>query len=758
MAELFEKSKRDYLDYLFEQYKKGLLDDASLTPLIEAGYITSKPKEKKGGDMSYVYEKQKEETAVLSRRDYFVVNYEKYASFPNNISREDWIPASVISHSDDFYEWINNITFGYFTDAIERHEYKKYELYKAQCFKWLAEDSSPTNHVDEERKIQCIKTEYSRCRQNTMYFAIKYCYVKEGDDSAGKIRYKPKEVNSFLFYLLDCGYSLFIGKPRQIYSSTTMGIYALKKILLQKNYFIKFIAEDDKTVQEIFRDKIKYPFAELPVWMTPKVLSDSAENFWLGQKVTKGEIKGQNSRIAVVPPTVTAINGGSPQLVFIDEIGSINILTEMIAEGLPTMFMDKYGDGNLEMKRQLVAWGTGVGSAKGKGAYQREWYRILGLWEEKNKQLGFVPIFLSWHTRCNAKHYKEQKAIYYGGKNLETGIDLETNKKMFHQHYPSSFKDMFILSGNTLVGKELIDEGLSRIRKIDHSQRPVAGYLEPVFDYTKPESENSDVPFKIIDANFIPCNDDEMDRATCWRLLPPDRSWINRYYSGVDPIAVETGHSMFSTTIWDKFNHAPVCILNFRKQHDHKYCFLQSVLMEIYYDTNRAQNNKEGCPDLIEANIGTNYVDYCERAGFFKHFVYTSELPERLRGGARKIGVDNKGLRALYIIDKMRECVKTYYKNFYFEVIFKQLDTFVQKTTSKTETWEALDKIAYFDDVLFSLTYAYINAEYVHDHKVPQCIEQTERQISKIKYPKKSKADGSLTRRPEKKLIKTSIW
>jgi hypothetical protein len=180
--------------------------------------------------------------------------------------------------------------------------------------------------------------------------------------------------------------------------------------------------------------------------------------------------------------------------------------------------------------------------------------------------------------------------------------------------------------------------------------------------------------------------------------------------------------------------------------------------MEIYYDTNRAQNNKEGCPDLIEANIGTNYVDYCERAGFFKHFVYTSELPERLRGGARKIGVDNKGLRALYIIDKMRECVKTYYKNFYFEVIFKQLDTFVQKTTSKTETWEALDKIAYFDDVLFSLTYAYINAEYVHDHKVPQCIEQTERQISKIKYPKKSKADGSLTRRPEKKLIKTSIW
>jgi hypothetical protein len=180
--------------------------------------------------------------------------------------------------------------------------------------------------------------------------------------------------------------------------------------------------------------------------------------------------------------------------------------------------------------------------------------------------------------------------------------------------------------------------------------------------------------------------------------------------------------------------------------------------MEIYYDTNRAQNNKEGCPDLIEANIGTNYVDYCERAGFFKHFVYTSELPERLRGGSRKIGVDNKGLRALYIIDKMRECVKTYYKNFYFEVIFKQLDTFVQKTTAKTETWEALDKIAYFDDVLFSLTFAYINAEYVHDHKVPKCVEETERQVSKVKYPVRRMSDGSLTRVAEKKTLKTSIW
>ena len=105
----------------------------------------------------------------------------------------------------------------------------------------------------------------------------------------------------------------------------------------------------------------------------------------------------------------------------------------------------------------------------------------------------------------------------------------------------------------------------------------------------------------------------------------------------------------------------------------------------------------------------------------------------------------------------MRECVKTYYKNFYFDIIFKQLDTFVQKTTSKTETWEALDKIAYFDDVLFSLTYAYINAEYVHDHKTPKCVEETERQMSHIKYPLKRMSDGTLTRMPEKKIIRAAV-
>ncbi len=744
--ELFEQSKQDHLDYLFEQYQKGLLDKASWTPLIEAGYISTV-----NADLGV-----KPSTSHLVIENFFERNYQKYSTY-ENITKADWMPDSIIRHTDDFYEWINSTTYGYFNEneVVSRLKFPKFEKYKAQCFKWLQEDSSPTNHVDDEKRVACIKQEYVRCRENTMYFATKYGFVKEGNDGSGKMRYKPKEHNSFIFYLLDCGYSLFIGKPRQIFFSTTIGIYALKKILFQKNFFVKFIAEDDKTVQEIFRDKIKYPFAELATWMSPNVLSDAADNFWLGIKAKKGEIKGQNSRISVVPPSKTAINGGSPQLVLIDEIGSISILTEMIMEAWPTMFVDKNSDGNLEFTRQICAFGTGVSDgAKGKGAFQREWYRILNLWEEKNRQVGFVPIFLSWHTRCDAKHYKEQKAVAYGGKNLESGIDLETNKKMFHQHYPSTFKDMFILSGNTLVGKEIIDEGISNIRRLPHEQRPVAGYFEPVFDFTRPETENSDVPYKIIDATFIPCNDDETDRATAWRLLPPDRAWMDRYYTGVDPIAVETGHSMFSSAVWDKRNKAPVCLLNFRKQHDHKYCFLQSLLMNIYYDTNHRENNKQGSPELIEANIGTNYSDYCERAGYYKQFVTNSQLPEKLRGGSRRIGVDNKGLRALYIIDKMRECVKTYYKNIYFEVIFKQLDTFVQKQTAKTETWEALDKIAYFDDALFALTFAYINAEFCYDHKMPKKIEESERQMNRVRYVLKRKSDGTLTRVPERQILK----
>ena len=761
---LLTRSDKEYYEYLVEQQQKGLLDESSIKLLKAAGYL---PSEEERSDKKKL---EKENYSSWAKEDLFELTVAKFSAknYPNPV-KEKWIPKSITKHTLDFYKWIDAITYGFFDTVIKTVSYEKYEWYKAQAIQWFYENKSHTHYSTVEKKYENIQDELERCRQNTLYFAMKYCYVKEGNESAGRIEYVPKEHNMFIFYLLDCGYSIYIGKPRQIFASTTMGLYALKKILLQSNFFMKFIAEDADTVEEIFRDKIKYPFAELPTWLKPNVISDSAESFWLGEKIKKGEIDEPNSRISIVPPSRTAINGGSPQLVFIDEAASIPILAEMILEALPTMFVDKNQDGNLEMKRQLVCWTTGVSGVKGKNAWEHEWRRILGLWEERNGSVGIIPIFLSWHCRCDLKHYNEQMAIYFGGKNLtQTGaFDVETNKKIFYQHYPSSFNDMFLITANTLVPKSLIDEGKASVRNLAHNLQPVPGYFEPVYEITKPSGEFADIPYKIIDANFIPCNDDEVYLATAWRLIPPNHEYIDRYYQGTDPISETSGHSNFSSTIWDKLIESeqkdvmgrleykvikpktPVCILNFRKQHDPNYCFLQSVLMGLYYDTNNMANNKQGIPELIEANIGTNYCGFKERLGFAKNLVYNSQLPDKLRGGARIIGVDNKVPRFSEVINKMRECIKENYLAFKFHVIFEQLQTFVEKPKSKDFTYEALDKKIHFDDVLFSLTYAYICAEYCFDHKTPKKIVDYKKEKIRLAYPLMRDGNGMLYRTPQ---------
>ena len=148
----------------------------------------------------------------------------------------------------------------------------------------------------------------------------------------------------------DCGYNVVGGKGRQIGWTSIMGLLAVKKMIFQSNYYIKFVTEDKDTGEEIFSDKIKYPFGALPRWMMPKVKSDSGTRFWLSDKTAKGAKGYPNSRLDVVAPKNTAINGGSPQLALIDEIGNIGILGAMLNEARPTMFWNNPKTGSMTVQ------------------------------------------------------------------------------------------------------------------------------------------------------------------------------------------------------------------------------------------------------------------------------------------------------------------------------------------------------------------------------------------------------------------------
>jgi hypothetical protein len=317
-----KQAKIDYQSYLLTQYKKGILDDDKIIYLKTQGLLPSQQHKKKAPSRRNQAANKITARGIRTILDpfHFTSNTDLYKP---DITDSDWKPDSNLIHSEEFVTWVNSMLYNPIT---RMDKYLKYEYYKVQAFRWLKDKDTIVDHSTDDAKRQFIYREYERITQNTLYFAEKYGELKEGDISSGLVDYKSKEHQAIIFYMFDCGLNVIGGKGRQIGFTSAMGLAALKKLLIQNNYYIKFITEDKETGEEIFNDKIKYPFGALTSWLQPPVRGDSGNRFWLSDKMKKGDKGYPNSRIDVVAPKKTAINGGSPQLVLIDEIGNIGIL------------------------------------------------------------------------------------------------------------------------------------------------------------------------------------------------------------------------------------------------------------------------------------------------------------------------------------------------------------------------------------------------------------------------------------------------
>lgn len=677
--------------------------------------------------------------------------------YQKKIKTEEWKPASTVNHAPEFVDWINSITYGHFHT---RRFFFPYELYKRQAYDWLKTEADPNKHSDSYNRKQCVFQELDRCGANTLYFAEKYGYVKEGSGDTGLIKYHAKEHNAFLFYLFDCGYCLLVGKPRQIFATTTVGLYALKMLVTRYNYFMKFITSNDDKGLEIVRDKFKFPFQHLPSWMRAEVCSDSESVLHLGKKIKKGEFGFPNSRIEQCAPSSTAINGGSPQMSLIDEIGEVPDLIDTLTEIRPTLFIDKNQDGNLQLVRQILAWGTGTSSRSGKMAFERFWTQTIALWEAGQYQSSiFVPVFIDWRCRCSQKHFDAEKKAYEMGtaSGLE-GASSKDRESIFRMHYPDNFRDMFGSVSNRLVSREMIDEAHTRIRNLP--EKAVVGYFEPVYDINFPTPED-DVPYKIVDATFVPLDDDDdPDKITAWMVMRPNIKWRDRYYMGTDPITNETGISFMASTVWDSHielsstdepvvvTEAPVCFIYHRKQYDPKATYLQCLLMRLYYDTS-ARGAKKGIPELIENNAGLNYKEYLDRKGFDSTIIYNSEIYDLdMRGGGAVWGINISGRgnrRKLKVVGRLREMILTYHKNIHFTTFWRELETYVN-VQKADETWQPVDKKIYRDDCLDATAYAYICR--LSSSRQARKIDGDEKSEKRVKWELSRDENWNLVRKP----------
>jgi len=760
-------TKSTRLDFLFDLYNKKVeLKPEQIKELEDGGYIEKKkikgPKQDKKLILSDpkiksergieadkhieivdVDESSDKDVIIHSaegKEDLMSIDHYRFDG-DMSITAEDWLPISKTEHEPEFIEWIDSINSGF----QKMKKFKKFSLYVQQASDWYSENGSITDYNTAEQQEVYALEEMRRCKENTLYFLNKYLMLKEGDMSSGARTYDAKPVHEVISYLFDCGYSMMIGKPRQIAATSTLGGCALKKIVFYRNFFLKFITQDKETGIEIFEDKIKYPFSELPGWMQPTVSNDRDNLFRLSRKVKKGTTKGVNPKLQVVAPSVSAINGGSPPLVMVDDAGYIGILGKMIKEARPTMFMQDPVSKKLIMKRQIVIWGTGGEMDKGGKAYEEEYMNTMKKWQNREFETGIIPIFFDWTTRpgITREFYESERAAY-----TVDGPDKEERLVQFRQTYPSIVEDMFLTSNKTLVSIDYINRQLERIRELPQELKPQKGFFEPIFDQNTPAGENEDVPFKIIGVNFVPTEDAD-PRASCTIFMHPKPNWINRYYSGVDPVMSDNGYSNMASAVIDVVFNTVAAIVNYRDS-DHRYTFLQTMLLGLYYDTK--SQGKGRVKELVEANIGTAYCDYVETKGFYNSLVYRTELPVAMQGGGHVVGIDNRSARTRFIINMLHEFIKAFGDRVYIDTFFIQLRTFICTiTASGNETWGTADKRKYHDDVLFAVVFAYI-CSLSYTHLQPKEIKSEEDRY-KISYELRRDKDGMLERVPVRKKI-----
>ena len=625
------------------------------------------------------------------------------------VKTTDWKPSHPeFQYPKEFVSWIDSINSGW--QNMIRH--KPFDLYCKQAEEWMAEESEITDFNNEEDQFDWLLNEIQKCKDNTLYFCNKYGYIKEdkAPDGSGAIRYQAWNAQKVLLFLFDCNYSMMIGKARQIGFTTTMCLAGMKRVNLGKSYFIKFVTHSKEKGIEIFRDKVKWTYAKMPTHIAQEVKNwtDQVMNFdKKGDR--KGREEGGASRFQVDSPAIDAINGGSPSAVFIDEIGLFDIFGEMMREGRPALFKFNPDTGKMTMQQQFIAWGTGGEMDKGGSVFESEFKMCLKQWKEKNYEYGVIPLFFNAYARrgVNNQHIQNERKAYLALEGTKKG---EVAKVQFHQHYPITIDDMFIRKSKTLVPIHTCNR---RLNEIYGNDAPLEyGYFEPIMDMSSPTPDLI-TEYRIIGAKWVPTESRENVSTTALIIHHPPQGdiWKNRWYQGTDPINSETGHSMMCSAIWDAYTNTVSSVV-FHRDRKFKFTYLQVLLQSLYYD----QQKKGGVKELVENNIGDMHIDFQEIHGFKHKFTSNAQLPEYFHThGGKWFGISNKANTAPRIMAKTEEMLDAYGDRIDIPWIWEQLKTFVEKDLKSSNShrqtrYQAADARYDYDDAIFAITFAYINA------------------------------------------------
>jgi hypothetical protein len=660
----------------------------------------------------------------------FILAKEKVTKFDVEkieINRDAWKIEDVFKIPDDIYDMVTVINKGWQYFERSNVEWKRFNTYRHQAYSWLNANYQMDGNWPTDMKLNFLRQERERCLTNSLYLANKYLWMKDADDVfKGEAKFKAWPAQEVVLFMIDLGFSLIIGKLRQIGFSTVIGGTMALRTMLSKNFYVKMIAQKSDKSEELFEHKVKYAISKCDDYMKPSIPNWSTDLVKFGYSSGKGKEASSESIFEVCSPTEDAINAGTPKITLLDEIGFMKLFGAIVSQGRSTMF--KNVNGEMKMVKQVIAWGTG-GKTGGAGApMEVEWKAAKEAWATRNFRHGLVPLFLNYYAKPGHtdEFYMAEKAFYYSRKKKP---GEEDPKIIFHQSMPITEDDMFLESSDTVISIAAINMHIDRINKkiADGKLKHLRGYFEPIYDMAKKRGEDAYVPYEIIGARFVPADQSLVEEDSPFACVTmyerPDLTWTNIYYKGSDPIFTSSGHSKFASSIWNAKTKRIAAEFNYKSE-DYRYEYLQSLLLNIYYSRVYG-GRKTGIRELLEFNVGGEYYNFCCELGYGSIFTGNAMLPQTLQTTTIDIGINKRGTNSVAIVNRLEEMLIDSAANIDSLEFWVQLKTFIRKQISSGYKYEPANKKIHYDDVIDATTYGKINAE-VHSHLPMQKVDDTQ--------------------------------
>jgi len=664
----------------------GLVEEVDETPLLD----------------KIVTLQHEEVLRINEKLKYYNKDFDAIGTRP--ILKDDWLVRyHEISDDKDFQRWIKSINSGW----QNRTPYIKYEMYKAQAYNWLNKEVMNFPYDgEEEEQIDWLEIELDRCNTNTLYALDKYLWLKD-EGGSGRLKYHAWEPQKVLLFLFDCMLSFLVGKGRQIGFTSTIAGAMVMKAMYNKSIHVKYAAQKGKKSQEVLDDKLKFPIQEIEWYMKVSNSNWNGNEVIFGKSLGKGGKNSSGSKLEVSAPTADMVNAGTPSILALDEGGLMEEFGVIRQQNRATMYRYNKKTERMEIHRQMLGWGTGGNMKEGASAFKTEIEVAEEAFNDGDMTNLTIPLFFDAFARPGMtwEIYNKEKETAYSTKQVR---GKEDPKIVFHYTFPLTREDMFLSSSATIIPMVEIDSHIRKCNNPPEGCRRVYGMFQPIYDTSHKYDEYSDVPYKIIGAEFIPASSDDVQSgssiACAYILVDREEGWRNRYYKGTDPIDSESGHSNFASCVWDAKLKAPVAYIDFRVA-DYRFCYLQSLLLNLYYGFGNPIR------EMLEYNIGKGYLDYCEAKGFRRMFIQSSMLPDNLKIEGAQVGVSKKGHNAKFILQRFQTLLYVHADSIYFERFWRQCKTYVKKETpSGAERYAPFAKNFDRDDLLDSVNYSELAA------------------------------------------------